>query len=358
MRVIFAVFSILYVHFLIGQTDTIIIADLTDIMIEIDKSGQIRTVTDFAKADMAGFFLEESLEGAIRVCNEEETHFYVNGRLIDIFSGCISFEVKGLQRKFKSDSLYLSIYSSKGISNLTCENVIYEKLKIVKEVTAETRSQRNVFNEFLIIASLTTLMLYGWIINSNQARRNYIFRKSFSLKLSSYEFINTTFLSQSNFQFLVLISQLVGLLYLIDIFYIEDQINSLSLFSLVSSWMRITGVALLLLVGKYILVSLVSILFRFQKMNDFQLFDFENFMLLSLSLVSALFFIGYIFFKPLQIFIQSQLNPILVLFLLIFLAWFGFKIVNNSSRKKLQIISYLCATEIIPAILLYIEISK
>jgi len=358
MRSIIYIVILFVCHAAISQKDTIVVADLTEIMLGIDKAGRLEAVPDLNEVELAGFFLEGSLTGDIRLCNPEEVQFYVNGRLLDIFSGCAFFELEDLQKRFESDTLFISVFANGGMHEVRCENVIYEKLQVVRDNTGTLRSKRYLFNEFLIIVSIVTLLFYAWIISSNQARRNYLWKKAFSFKESSYEFVNTTFLNQSNLQFLLLLSLIVGLLYCAHSLYMSDEGQSLTILTLLLRWVKAVGLTFFFLFLKYVFISMVSLLFRLKKMNDFQLFDYENFMLILLSVVLAFFLAGYAFFEPLQIFIQREFKFIITFVVAFFIGWFGLKIVNNSTGKKLQIIAYICATELIPSVLLYIEISK
>ena len=356
-NIFFIILNILSLR-LVGQSDTIVVADFTKIMTEVGSDGQLRAATDLKDAKVVGFFIEESVDGYLRVCNNQRTNLWVDGRMLDAFSGCRVFDLDKLGDLSARDTLYVSIYSSSGLMGLRCENIRIASTTVVDGYKIDDRPERDLFNEFLIIATLTILGCFGWIINMNQARRNYLLRKTLSLKLSSYEFVNTTFLSQSNLLFLILISLIAGLLFSIDSFVKLDDMQVMKLSDFILLWLATSLISFFLLFIKWVITSLVSALFRFKKMNDFQLFDFENFLLISCSLVCLFFIFGYFFFEPLQFLIQKNVSLIITLILGLFLAWFGFKFVNNSSRKKLQIISYLCATEIIPLVLFYMVISK
>ena len=295
MRLFLNLIFFIYSIFLFSQSDTIVVADLTEIMVEV-KGSRLTAVTDLENVEKAGFFIEESLVGSIRICNDEKTFFWINGSLLDVFSGCNVYDLEDLNSDFQSDTLFVSLYSKEGIQHLTCENVIFQSQQVVKTLSGDIRHERDLFNEFLIVGIVTIILCYGWTLNTNPNRRNYLLRKSFSLKLSSYEFVNTTFLNQSNFQFLALLSIIAGLLFCAGSVLNNLEAGSHTLLSLVMRWLSISGITFLLLLFKWLLASVVSALFRLKKMNDYQLFDFENFMLICFSCVSTFFFI--IFFFP------------------------------------------------------------
>ena len=104
MRFFLNLIFFIYSTFLFSQSDTIVVADLTEIMVEVKGSG-LKAVTDFKNVKKAGFFIEESLAGSIRICNDEKTFFWINGSLIDVFSGCNFYDLEDLNSTFKSDTL-------------------------------------------------------------------------------------------------------------------------------------------------------------------------------------------------------------------------------------------------------------
>ncbi|MBC6399512.1 MAG: DUF4271 domain-containing protein [Ekhidna sp.] len=353
MRLIIIIVSIILSNSSFSQVDTVVIADLKEIMVSVNAKGTANPISD-VKTKTAGFFLDKSVEGILKICNKSETYIWLNDRLINTFSSCKFFDIKDLIQNSANKSVYISLYSEKGIENIRCEHVIFDSLPVIEKYHRKPRENREAIDEFLIIGIILISLCFGWVINANPSRINYIFKKSFSIKLSSYEFVNTSFLNQSNFQFLLLISLISGLLFLSG----TANLNTESIVVMIARWLKISLFTFLLLCIKWVIASLISYLFRFKNINAFQLFDFQNFLLLGFSMVIFLYFIGFAIYQPLQIFIQNYIEIIMLLILTAYLVWFGAKFISNSFGNKLQIISYLCATEMIPTVLFCIELLK
>jgi len=345
------VLSIIVLNPAYSQVDTIVIADLREIMI-IDSEAITNSMSDDITKN-TGFFMDKSFEGALKICNESDTYIWANGRLKDMFSSCKLLSFQDLSQDSGDDTLYISLYSGKGTESITCEHVIFNALPVEKEDYKKKREIRKVTEEFLIISILLISLCFGWTMTTSPSRLSYIFKKSFSLKLSSYEFVSTSFLNQSNFQFLLLLSLVIGLLLVSGSFINHGEVNSLG--EIVWKWLGTSALICFLLGIKWIFAGLISLLFRYKKMNDFQLFDFQNFLFLSFSLISLFHFIGFVIYQPLQMVIQGHIEGVILLVLSAYLVWSGIKFIHHSTGGKLQIISYLCTTEIIPVVLFYIK---
>ena len=357
MKLTIVIAFVIFSHSSFSQIDTVVVADLKEIMGSINSSG-IEVPVSAVRAKTTDFFLDKSLEGALKICSQGTTYFWLNGRLMNTFSSCKFFEIKNLSEKSAGERLHISLHSKGGIENVTCEHVVFKSSPDVKEDYRKLRESRKVVDEFLIIGILLISLFLGWTMTTNPSRIDYVFKKSFSLKLGSYEFVSTSFLNKSNFQFLLLLSFILGLLSLSGALLNHEEAGFESMRGIILAWIKGSLFVLLLLCVKWIITSLISLLFGFKKTNEFHFFDFQNFLLLASSLVIFTYFIGFTICPSLQMFVQNGAEIIILLMFTAYLAWFSIKFIKNSSGSKLQIITYLCATEILPLALFYIEVLK
>ncbi|GAB4241340.1 MAG: hypothetical protein Tsb0034_18300 [Ekhidna sp.] len=351
--------TLLTIYFIIcfflgaAQSDTLVVHDYTKIMIETRPNGETRPITTLKNVRQAGFFLNGLPEGRIRICNDQPVHVYVDGRLLDLVESCEVLLPERLLEVAASDSIFVSFYAE-NLSNLTCELIIFDELILVKEDRPSPRPTRDHFVEFTITATLILLLLLGGMTVRHPSRMLFISRRTFTLKASAYEFINTNFMSGPGVFASIFLALNLGFLgvYLETFLDFGFRVAPESYTDYLVSWLRFSGIIALFILLKWLLVSLISKLYAFRNHHNFQLFDFVNFMfIISLGLL-VLVVLDFVFHPPGKSWFTDRFKLILLLLFISYLVWYTLKFVNNSSRTKLLIISYLCATEIIPAILI------
>lgn len=354
MKIILTIFTILISLTSWGQADTIVVHDYTKLLISVGAEGEVRPAINLDETTQAGFFLNEIPEGQIKICNENLTYVWANGRLIDSFDGgCMLYEPSQILSIAGRDSVYVSIYAQEGFSSLTCQLITFEDLLIIKEDPKNPREARSYFREFNITCVILLLLSLGLILLKSPARMTYVLSKALTFKTSSYEFVNTNFISVDSIQltsimalfasyFTIYYDQLLGL----KILSVEDNFVAY-----LFEWIRLGLIIFGLILVKWMVVSAISKLFSFREINNYQLFDFVNFTIFLFIPVFVLTIIDFVVNPPHSSWIPTQLEYVFPSILILFIIWFSFKFVSNTPRRKLMIISYLCATEIIPALM-------
>ncbi|WP_370088878.1 DUF4271 domain-containing protein [Ekhidna sp.] len=338
----------------VAQRDTIVVTDYTKVMMATDSDGKIIPITALEGTGQAGFFINTRPEGQIRICHSDELFVWVNGKLIDVINECKFYEPSALYANADSDTLYVSLSSKSSLADLKCEVVIFEELLVVKDEVSVPRAVRSEFKEFTIIALLLLLGLAGVITASYPSRISYLVGKTFTFKISSYEFVNTNFLSGVSMNlvsFYALSLAFIGL-YLNGLVDVEFVATPVSLGEYLWKWIQLSVLIFMLVMAKWVVITVVAQLFKFRGLKNFQLFDYLNFSLVFLIPVLLFLVVDFILNTSSETWISSGFIVLFPITLILFVVWFTLKFVNNSPRKKLVIISYLCATEIIPAIIL------
>ncbi|WP_421764058.1 DUF4271 domain-containing protein [Ekhidna sp.] len=337
-----------------GQSDTIVVTDFTNVFVESGPGGQLQPVTSLEDAYQVGFFLSEFETGMLRVCNEEATSLWVNGKLLKLIEGCDLISQKELLKVSSSDTLFIAISSKSSLADLKCDWVTFEELRIIKEDAPIPRDVRNAFREYVITSVIILLIMTGIITSSYPSRISYLLEKAFTFKISAYEFVNTSFFSAASMNLLICYSMSIAFIgvylnTLLDYGIIE---SGDTVFNLLIAWLKSSLIVFFLIIAKWVLISIVAHLFNFKGLRNYQLFDFINFQIL--LLIPILFFVilDFILNTAEQSWIGNDFIIVFPILVSIFIIWFTLKFVSNSPRKKLMIISYLCATEIIPAVIL------
>lgn len=354
MRAVIFILLFLTGIIVLAQKDTIVVTDYTKVMIVADASGNVSPVTSLDEVDNAGFFLNGRPAGDIRICHTEELFVWVDGQLFDAIDGCVFYAPEVFFERASSDTIYVAFSANKSLAGLSCDLVIFEDLLVVKEDIANAREVSDSFTEFAIVSLLILLMLVGIIGSQFPSRVAYLFEKSLTFKISAYEYINTGFFAAPSMYLMLIYSFALAFVTL----YLEG-LTHLDLFILPSStmgclllWLKVGGVIFLLLLVKWAVISVIALLFKFRGLKNFQLFDFLNFNVLLLIPMVLILVLDFVLNHPSDSWVSDGFVLALPISMILFVIWFTLKFVSNSPRRKLIIISYLCATEIIPLILL------
>ena len=333
------------------QQDTIVVTDYTKVLITTDSRGDVFPVTNLDDHNQVGFFINQLPEGKIKFCNTEELFVWVDGKLFMKILGCEFLDPKKLYANAKRDTIYVSLSSSSSLKDLVTELVIFEELIIVRDDIALPRQVRSTLYEFLTISLILIFLFLGILLYQYPARISFLFRRSFALKASAYEFVNTSFFSGASMYLLAFYSLILSFtaLYLdnvLEIFFLAINEN---IWQFLFSWIKYATVFFCLVIFKWVLISIVAALFNFRGLKNYQLFDFINFNLVLLVPIFSFVVVDFILHSQTESWVKYSLLHMFPIILILFVLWFTLKFVNNSTRKKLVIISYLCATEIVPA---------
>ena len=352
MRVIWLLILMQITCSLHAQIDTVVLKDYAKVLITTDQNGHIQPVTNLAEVNRAGFFLNEVPEGTIRVCNENELFIWVEGGLISSIIDCTTIEPISLFKFSESDTIFVSFSSSK-FEGFKCELISYERFKVFKEEVSRPREARRALHEFNIILIIIILAIFGIYAASFPNRLKFFVSKTFSLKSSSYQFINTSFFASSNLFLMLIISTTVAF----EIIYVNSKVN-FGIYEEPSDMIGYLGLCLkitLWIIGFYlskrVLILIMSSLFKMRKLKDWQLFDLLNFSGYFILILFCITLWDFIFKSSGESWIHTYFFYYFIIVLILFELWFIIKFVINSSYQKLLIFSYLCATEIIPTIL-------
>lgn len=354
MKTLLIIACLLFAGFSVAQQDTIVVVDYTKVMIATNPDGEVYPITSLDNEQQVGFFINGMPEGTVRICHPEELFMWVDGRLFDTFKGCSYYNPEELFSKKKSDTLYVSFSTKNSLADLECELVIFEELHVVREEVALPREIRNEFNEFVILSLLLILTFLGVIVSNYPGRISYLLQRSFTFKLSAYEFINTDFFSAQSMYLLSFFSLSVAFTGLYLDVLLDNHLfgNPETTNGFIWQWLQLSIVVFFLFLAKWVVISFVALLFKFRGLKNFQLFDFLNFNTFLLVPILLILVSDFIINGPGESWIGQDFFIVFPIIVILFVVWFTFKFVTNSPRKKLMIFSYLCATEIIPVILL------
>jgi len=272
---------------------------------------------------------------------------WMDGRLISQISGCKQIDLADFSLLKDRDTIYISLFSQKGFSELKIEQIKIESQNAENSDNRLARSPDNQFNEFIIIGGMFFLIIAGAFVVRFPNRVNYLTNRVFSLNSNTYSLANTRLFRTVGLSLSLLLSLVFGFSW---VFIIQGELEK-ELIGLLMKWLELSSYIFLFILLKWFISLVISRLFYFKSLYEFQLFDFMNFLTISGSIVLGIIALHFTFSWPVLTLGIKGLVVLCLLTLVFTILFIGLKFVTNSPRKKLTIISYLCATEIIPSIL-------
>jgi hypothetical protein len=274
--------------------------------------------------------------------------------LIEAERGVVFFSVDSLRYLIREEGLLLAVHK-KIISKKTLSTELLRK-SLVAGVDVQQPKPPTSFGDFIIVAALMLLILLVVIIRLNPklAADYFSVTKIFSLRESEDSQVYTRITSSGNFLFYGFSSLTIGFLLLLLFRSLPESFasrHSDSFLQLMVQWTLVSGIVGAILMGKMLLIYLFAILFRLLDVTGFQFFNWVRLLFLAAgSIVSLLMAVTLI--KPdaaaLHIFFYGFCGWILIGWLV--LAFF--KIAAKARIGLFHLFSYLCATEIIPSLIL------
>ncbi|MEM6641744.1 MAG: DUF4271 domain-containing protein [Bacteroidota bacterium] len=323
--------------------------DLTLALIHTNDQGVSMPVTDLSQHKWAGFFLQAQSTMDLVICHKEPWSVWIDGRR---FRGsedkCDTLYWKDLSSLLIKDQTFLSLYSEGGLQGLSIRSATkkkQEKLAVLPKPRVEDHLQ-----DFVIVGGLLLMLLFGVVIYGHPNRMNYLKNYAFSLKANTYEVADFRLFSTVGLDYSFVICTLVSFLWIYLKYSFFSSGTDSGLFSVVVQWLFVLAVCFLFLLSKWLLSWAISRMYAWKRVFEYQVFDFINFIFLLGGATSVLLFLDYLMNLGFRNWAMNN-SMLLVLSVLGGSSLFvSIKFLRNSTRNKLLIISYLCATEILPTI--------
>ena len=215
------------------------------------------------------------------------------------------------------------------------------------------------FFDFSIMAAIILLIFFVILLRSNpRLTFDYLnFIKLFSLQEREESSMTTRITSSINLLFYTFISLLTSFLLMIIFHFAYADLSLANTFQVNSlqegfyQWMKLASLILLTLFGKLVLVSLFSNLYKTTEITALQFFNFVRLFFFTFGIISLLMII---------FFVGKVLDPewyynlfFVAIFLFIFWEVIIFlKLMSRVPFRIFHLFFYLCASELIPLVIL------
>jgi hypothetical protein len=301
----------------------------------------------------------------LKCCVQQGTSVFVNNRIVDqtTLNACRYYDVDSLKSQYQRGSLFISFYQENLDPKLLSTTLmtthpapdIQARSKPTVQIIKRSSDQ---FADFFVMAILSVAAFFAFLINRYpKGHRDYFnFSKAFSLSLKEEKVLTQRNMSIVNTLFIWMYAMVISLL-IVLFWKIFDAVPNLfdfveltTLKTCFFSWLTMSFMTFCVLELKYLLIKILCSLLNVEKIAQIHFFDF-----LRLSLI----FVGITFIGASSLYLSNLSRELpYTIILYIFIALFGvriiillFKLIGDTSFRKIHLISYLCTTEILPLLI-------
>jgi len=294
--------------------------------------------------------LEKTAGRYVEIQSPKEFYLFINACLMGK-SKSWTLNADSLTKKLHG-RISLSVYQPNGIDQLTTRVMFFQEAGLYDDPIRPNRS----FNNFILLAVAALIIFFTALLRSNpQLTTDYLnFRKLFTFKRRDDSQFVLRITSSVNLLFYFFCSLLASLALIVAVHFSEGMSITFpttytNVGSLFAVWLVVTLVIAMVIMSKLFIASGVALLFGWRDTAGFQFFNFIRGLVVALSLIGVISILGFSFrinidyyFLVKCFFVMLAGNAILMFF----------KLLNRESTSAFHLFSYLCATEILPLLIL------
>jgi len=286
----------------------------------------------------------------INISGTSSISVYLNYQLLSFQSYTVSIDIDSLKAKVPAPWLF-SVYQSKGLSWLQTEVISPPEFRA--DIGNSLRPP-DYYLDFSIIASVLVFIFFIVLLRSNpRLTFDYFnFVRLFSIQEREDSLLNSRISSSANILYYIFCSLLSGLL-LLTIFHfggasipLSESFPIHSIAQAFFQWLKLSGLVLLSLFIKLVLILGLARLFDFRDATSVQFYNYLRlafFICVLAGIVCLCYFVFKIQSPEAYSFLLRGIIWIFILWLIVI----GLKLLRRSSFRFFHLFSYLCASELI-----------
>lgn len=315
---------------------------------------------DYSKSEyeLAIYFLVDAnrhKNALLRIESQKEFSIFIGGRLIIANKkGIIICDLDSLSARYSNPLDFSIIRSTVDIST---KIITKEGVSIKDDNLVERKEQY--FLNFSIIASLILLTFFVTLLRMNpKLTYDYLnFTKLFSVQEREENIMTIRITSSVNLLFYTFAGLLAAFLLMVIFHYAYAELSLDNLFHVNSvnegftQWLKLTVLILLTLLGKLILIGVLSYLFKATEIMAIQFFNFIRLFFFTFGVISLL----VVFFFMARVHNPAWYYGLCYVVVGIFIFWeiiIFLKLLSRVSFHIFHLFFYLCASELIPLVIL------
>lgn len=299
------------------------------------------------------------------ICIPEGTSVFINNKIVDqtMYQGCHYYDLDSLNAHYGGSTMFLSLFRKnldpgEVSTTLMTRQPVNELLGETTPLVQIKKRLPDPFTDFFIVAILIMSAFYSFLVNRYPKGHRDFFNlsKAFSLTLKEEKVLTQRNMSTANTMFFWLYGMSIALVIILfwhifgGIPEILDFVILNTFWSCLFSWVALSAIAFCVVELKYLLIRILCSLLNVERIAQIHFFDFMRIGLIFICSVLVTASVLYL----------SNLNQ-LVPFTIVLYAFVGllairicillFKLIGETSFRKIHLISYLCTTEILPLLI-------
>ncbi len=318
----------------------------------------LNTVAQLSDIHTIYFFVKApSFKGQyLFISSNEEWNLFINGKIISSEKKQL-LSVDSLGALYAAE-LFIGVYCREGVRQLKTQIVSVTSSGAISSMEINPRPP-TFFRDYAIITSALLLLFLLILFRTNpQLTLDYFsFAKIFSVQERNENLLASRITSSVNLLFYLFCALLTGFL-LSAIFYFASSYFPVARFTGIDSigggflmWLKLSLFILVLLASKLIIVLFFSSVFNFRETVSFQFFNFLRFILFT-AVVMAMLSLIYFIFKGGQPVFYKRLIILALVLLSAGSIMVLIKLLARAPFSFFHLFSYLCASEIIPLVII------
>lgn len=325
--------------------------DLSTDFIFIDREGKPSIALNTQNIKSLGFYLEQSRKfDSLILDGQNPFSVWINGQLIAEGSNSYALSKRDLSIEGQMNLVYISVFSDKSL-HLFSAKLLSLGAATLKPFENQNRYQTDQVVSLFVVSMLVFVFGYSFA------------GRSTGLGLGKLLFVDNRY-RQSNVSLqqsgelisigvsALFVSLLMGYLHLL---YVHgDDLYFDRFLVIVTSWVYYTVISFAILIAKYVIILTVSRLFHIQSVKDMQFGNFLNFLLIALGMTTFIIQVKFWSNYSADFGNLESFQFFYIVSYSLFLFYMFIKLITVTSFRKLHIIAYLCATEIVWAFALAI----
>jgi hypothetical protein len=289
------------------------------------------------------------------ISSRQPWSLFINGKIKGSFQGEKYFSIDSLRSEFYAGDFFVAIHKNR----INKKNLVTRIVSSGDSYSgsAEIAKPKSYFRDFVFVAVLFLLIFLITMIQLTRLDLSYFSgKKLFAVydgdDIQQYSRVA----SGSNMLFFIFCSLTLAF-YLIIIFHFTPEwfditwsFGSISFWTAMWNWVKLSLFVLLAFVIKMIVVLAMSKLFGFKELFGFQIFSWIRLLMITfgvMNIILVIYFVSRGSNPAVYIFFYWIVAAVLLIWSIILLA----KVARRSEYSMFHIFSYLCATEIIPLLI-------
>jgi hypothetical protein len=268
------------------------------------------------------------------------------------------FNVDSLAKVFRSTSLWVAVHQ-RNISPKLLDTSIETPVSITKSQYVSIDKPATFLRDFVVVASIILLSILIVLIRLNPKLASDYFSvaRIFSLREADDSQLHTRIANSTNILFYIFCSMILGF-YLITVFHfispgyqMSDYVQASSFGEAFAKWLGLSFIILIIFFLKIILVYITSILFGSKELAGIHFFNWVRLLLIVFSSMSTVLFF-YFILRGQSVLFNTLLLNLMAWCLVGWVAIIFLKLRGRSGYSIFHLFSYICATEIIPLLII------